>query len=135
MINNKVLLLATRTWEPLLLLYHVFEFCKSTPRTWIIKLEPQFGSITIQTTKPVCPQIQGHRGFPSCLFPGGEAKVGCTTSESICSHSPLFCAWWCVCSVLGLSPGSALPSQGSVVRKPCPEKRLTTGLFAMLHVL
>ena len=54
-----------------------------------MKLEPRFGSITIQTTKPVCLQIQGHRGFPSCPFPGGEAKVGCTVSESVYSHKPL----------------------------------------------
>lgn len=73
-----------------------------------MSLKPWLGSITIQTTKPVCLQMKGLRDFPSSAI-SWKGKVGCIVPESIYSHNslcslplaalPLQCPWPVPCQL------------------------------------
>lgn len=101
----------------------------STPRTWNISLELWFGNITIQTTKPVCLQIKGHRGFPSWAISWREGQGGwyCVrihlqpqtpllSAMSRClSAGSLSCPLAAVCPSRKASPGDPPPRRGPLL--------------------
>lgn len=98
----------------------------STRRTWNIPLEPWLGSITIQTTKPVCLQIKGHRGFPSWAVSWREGQGGlhCVTIH-LQPQPPLLSAMsrcLSVCRALRCLPAAVCPPRKAGPGNPPPRR-------------
>lgn len=90
-----------------------------------MSLEPQFHNSTIQTTKPVCLQTKGHRGFLSLAvsWRGGQGGLYCVGIH-LQPQPPLLSSICCGSSAeSSAAPASCLPWKESVVRNIPPQER------------
>lgn len=113
-------------------------FINLPPRTWNISLEPWFGNITIQTTKPVCLQIKGHRGFPgwAISWRGGQGGLYCVRIH-LQPQAPLLSTMCCCLSAVSCARtlANVCPSRKARPGHPPSERGPSLALRYAAHVL
>lgn len=92
-------------------------------------LKPQFGRITLQTTKPVCLQMKGQRDFPSLAFSRRRCQGGLRCARIYLQPqllSSLLLAvvhWQCPQPVLCQLRNHHPPLKASIIGEPSPQEQ------------